>query len=196
LSNVNTSNNPNSISITIGDTTKYLNIDYSKVSGKVSNALTLKINSGTSEGVDLYTYDGYNEKTLNIVSGSNIELTATSGSTVINAKDTTYTLSGELSSNNFVVSLTPSTGTATHATVPVMVGASSDADGKAGLVPAATKTNQGKFLRADGSWQIPTDTKNTAGATNSTSKLFLIGATAQNAHPQTYSHAAVFATAG
>ena len=64
LSNVNTSNNPNSISITIGDTTKYLNIDYSKVSGKVSNALTLKINSGTSEGVDLYTYDGYNEKTI------------------------------------------------------------------------------------------------------------------------------------
>ena len=35
---------------------------------------------------------------------------------------------------------------------------------------------------------IFTDTKNTAGATNSSSKLFLIGATSQAADPQTYSH--------
>lgn len=33
-----------------------------------------------------------------------------------------------------------------------------------------------------------TDTKNTAGATNTSSKIFLIGATAQDANPQTYSH--------
>lgn len=32
------------------------------------------------------------------------------------------------------------------------------------------------------------DTKNTAGSTNSSSKLFLIGATSQAANPQTYSH--------
>lgn len=32
------------------------------------------------------------------------------------------------------------------------------------------------------------DTKNTAGATNTSSKIFLIGATAQDANPQTYSH--------
>ena len=41
-----------------------------------------------------------------------------------------------------------------------------------------------------------TDTKNTAGSTNSTSKLFLIGATAQSANPQTYSNSAVYAQAG
>lgn len=35
---------------------------------------------------------------------------------------------------------------------------------------------------------VDTDTKNTAGATNIDSKLFLIGATSQNANPQTYSH--------
>jgi len=40
------------------------------------------------------------------------------------------------------------------------------------------------------------DTKNTAGATNSTSKLFLIGATAQTDNPQTYSNTYVFATNG
>ena len=35
---------------------------------------------------------------------------------------------------------------------------------------------------------INTDTKNTAGSTNSSSKLFLVGATSQAANPQTYSH--------
>ena len=37
-----------------------------------------------------------------------------------------------------------------------------------------------------------TDTKNTAGSTNNTSKLFLIGATSQAANPQTYSHSGVY----
>lgn len=37
-----------------------------------------------------------------------------------------------------------------------------------------------------------TDTKNTAGSTNSSSKLFLIGATSQAASPQTYSHDTVY----
>ena len=41
-----------------------------------------------------------------------------------------------------------------------------------------------------------TDTKNTAGSTNSTEKLFLIGATTQAANPTTYSNSGVFATNG
>lgn len=41
-----------------------------------------------------------------------------------------------------------------------------------------------------------TDTKNTAGATNSTSKLYLIGATEQTANPQTYSNGDVYAERG
>lgn len=45
-----------------------------------------------------------------------------------------------------------------------------------------------KYLREDGSWQVPTDTKNTAGSTNSTSQLFLIGATTQNTNPTTNSY--------
>ena len=45
---------------------------------------------------------------------------------------------------------------------------------------------------------LPTDndTKNTAGSTNSTSKLFLIGATSQAANPQTYSSSKVYETDG
>lgn len=37
-----------------------------------------------------------------------------------------------------------------------------------------------------------TDTKNTAGSTNTSSKIFLIGATSQGANPQTYSHDTVY----
>jgi hypothetical protein len=42
----------------------------------------------------------------------------------------------------------------------------------------------------------PTDTKNTAGSTNSTNKLFLIGATSQATNPQTYSNSSVFTQSG
>ena len=41
-----------------------------------------------------------------------------------------------------------------------------------------------------------TDTKNTAGSTNSDSKLYLIGATSQAANPQTYSDSEVYTTNG
>ncbi len=40
------------------------------------------------------------------------------------------------------------------------------------------------------------DTKNTAGSTNSDSKMFLIGATSQAANPQTYSNSKIYATGG
>lgn len=41
-----------------------------------------------------------------------------------------------------------------------------------------------------------TDTKNTVGSTNSTSKLFLVGATSQDTNPQSYSNTNVYATNG
>lgn len=85
---------------------------------KVANKLTLKIKTGTTEGTNLYTYDGSAAKTLDIKQGSNITLTAGAGTLTI-------------------------AGTA--------------------------------------------DTKNTAGSTNTSSKIFLIGATSQAANPQTYS---------
>ena len=37
-------------------------------------------------------------------------------------------------------------------------------------------------------WDSYTDTKNTAGSTNTSSKIFLVGATSQAANPVTYSH--------
>ncbi len=75
----------------------------------------------------------------------------------------------------------------TNATTTAVV--SKTANGLAPKLPNETATT--KYLRQDGTWQVPpntnTDTKNTAGSTNSSSKLFLIGATSQAANPQTYS---------
>ena len=44
-----------------------------------------------------------------------------------------------------------------------MVGASSSTNGKEGLVPAPSAGQELTFLRADGKWIIPTDTKYSAG---------------------------------
>lgn len=64
----------------------------------------------------------------------------------------------------------------------------------AGIVPSSGSGGGSKFLRGDGTWQTITDndTKNTAGSTNNTGKLYLIGAKSQEANPQTYSNSAVY----
>ena len=71
----------------------------------------------------------------------------------------------------------------TNATTTAVVSTSAN-----GLAPKVTDTS--KFLRGDGTWATPTDTntKNTAGSTNTSSKIFLVGATSQATNPQTYSH--------
>ena len=56
------------------------------------------------------------------------------------------------------------------------------------------KGSDGQVLKLSSglpTWGTDNNTKNTAGSTNSTSKLFLIGAGSQAANPQTYSNSAV-----
>lgn len=76
----------------------------------------------------------------------------------------------------------------TNTTYGSMTAATSSAAGVTGLVPAPGAGKQASFLRGDGTWQTPSNTKNTAGSTNTSSKLFLIGATSQASSPTTYSH--------
>lgn len=129
-------------------------------------------------------------------SGATTVTSDANGVITINSTDTntdtntTYSLSGALSGNTFVNTLTPSSGSNTTATVPAMTAASSSSAGKAGLVPAPASGKQTSFLRGDGTWVVPsdTDTKNTTGSTDTSSKIFLVGATSQAANPQTYSH--------
>ena len=56
----------------------------------------------------------------------------------------------------------------------------------------STKIATTAWVKDQGYLTSYTDTKNTAGSTNTTSKIFLIGATSQAANPQTYSQDTVF----
>lgn len=66
--------------------------------------------------------------------------------------------------------------------LPMASPASGNSQGHAGLITGADKKKLDDF----------TDTKNTAGATNSSDRLYLIGATSQGANPQTYSKNGVY----
>ena len=57
-------------------------------------------------------------------------------------------------------------------------------------------TNKGTSGVVDLGTVAITDTKNTAGSTDSSSKLYLVGATSQAANPQTYSDNEIYATDG
>ena len=62
-----------------------------------------------------------------------------------------------------------------------------------GLVPGPATTDPAYSLRADGTWDICPDTKNTTGATNDVShKLFLVGTQTQGTEPQSYTNINVF----
>lgn len=84
-----------------------------------------------SAGTTVDTYKPTTSPTKTIKAGSNVTISASDDVITIAATDTTYSVMGGASANN---------------------------DGTSGLVPQPTKRNQAKFLRADGSWAIPTNT--------------------------------------
>jgi hypothetical protein len=53
--------------------------------GTTTNPLIIKADSGTTEGTDLYTFDGSSAKTINIVAGTNITITKTAGTLTISS---------------------------------------------------------------------------------------------------------------
>lgn len=74
----------------------------------------------------------------------------------------TYALSGTTygtSNATQIVTLTPSSGNKTTAEIKALVGATSSAAGKAGLVPVPPSSGYNtKYLRADGTWVVPPNT--------------------------------------
>ena len=58
--------------------------------------LVIKFDSGTTEGTDLYTFDGSTAKTIDIKAGTNVTLTDTAGSITISSVDTNYTAGTDL----------------------------------------------------------------------------------------------------
>lgn len=61
---------------------------------------------------------------------------------------------------------------------------------------ASLPTSNAVKTFVEGKGYVTTDTKNTAGSTDTSSKIYLIGATEQSANPQTYSDDEVYATDG
>lgn len=79
--------------------------------------------------------------------------TATAATKLDNARD--INLSGDASGS---ASFDGTKDVTISVTIPDMVAATSEADGKAGFVPAPSTGEQNKFLRGDGTWQTPTNT--------------------------------------
>lgn len=123
----------------------------------------------------------------NATKGPTANVTGTNNATIKVPKITVDSL-------GHVTALSEYTYTSKNTTYSAMTGATASAAGTEGLVPAPDKGNEGLFLRGDGKWGTPTDTNttNTAGATNTSSKIFLIGATSQDTNPVTYSHDTVY----
>lgn len=95
---------------------------------------------------------------------------------------------GQINENE--IYLTPNSGTATYtAGTGINIDSSNNVSVKLGYTTAGLN----RAVSADGNGnlyvtQMDDDTKNTAGSTDTSSKIFLIGATSQAANPQTYSH--------
>ena len=102
-------------------------------------------------------------------------------------------------------------GTTTYLTIPYAIYSTHLIGGAQGSIPYQSAADTTTFLAAPTTngyvlkynttdkkpyWAVDSDTKNTAGSTNSTSKLFLIGATSQDTNPQTYSNSSVYTTNG
>lgn len=121
----------------------------------------------------------------------------------IDATDTTYTFAD--GTNSFTV--TPSGGSAQTVNVTPSIADNITGSGTSGYLTKFNGTNTitngpqlgsstTTYLNNAGSWATPPDTKNTAGSTDTSSKIYLIGATSQAANPQTYSDNEVYATDG
>ena len=170
-----------------------VNVPWTDTNTDIST-LTLASDTGTSS--------------ITLAYGSKYKLTAGSKTVIFTMPssdntNTTYTFAN--GTNCFYV--TPSGGSQQTVTVTPSILNNVTGSGTNGYLAKFNGTNTitngpalgsgtTTYLRNDGTWQTPTDTKNTAGSTDTSSKIFLIGATSQAANPQTYSDNQVYATNG
>lgn len=108
---------------------------------------------------------------------------ATSATNATNATKATQDSAGQQINTTYVKSVTASGRTVTvtkgdgktstfqtqDTTYSNMGGASTSAAGRAGLVPAPSQGNANRYLRSDGTWQVPPDTNTTYSAATTSS---------------------------
>lgn len=170
----------------------------------------IKVNGTQIAGTGTGTYS------VDYLSGDGISVTGVAGTSTTKNNTITITNTGVRSvtigtgdnANKVAVN---TGGTTTYLTIPYATYSTHLIGGAQGSIPYQSAADTTTFLAAPTTngyvlkynttdkkpyWAADSNTKNTAGSTNSTSKLFLIGATSQAANPQTYSNSAVFATNG
>ena len=67
---------------------------------KVNNNLVLKFDTGTTEGISLYTFDGSSAKTIDIKAGSNVSISKAAGIITISSTDTNTVYTHPTTSGN------------------------------------------------------------------------------------------------
>lgn len=195
--------------VTIGSSPKFTDTTYTFANG--TNGFTVTPSGGTAQTITV------TPSITNNVTGS-----GTSGyiakfngaNTITNAvalgSDTTKYLrndgtwqvpTGTTYSQGTGISISGTTINHSNSVTAGTVGTSSATSGSTLAVPYVTYDAQG-HVTASGTHThtvtgfATTDTKNTAGATDTSSKIFLIGATSQATNPQTYSDDQVYVTNG
>ena len=101
--------NGNNLTWTKNGTTNNIIIPYASKSRRVVNSLVLKFNSGTTEGTNLYTFNGSSRETIDIRPGSNVQFATTSGTVVISSTNTTYINGTGIELANTTISLKKAT---------------------------------------------------------------------------------------
>lgn len=199
-------------------TTKYA--ESSSVGGaatsanKVNTNLTIKLNSGTTEGTNLFTFNGSADKTINITPGgigaapsSHSHSFASITDKITNDNELNFVPEAGLS--RIYINYKADSGDFVATPTNTFIFCDGTGVDKASLQAYSYIVEGGtssQFLKGDGSLDsnsyalsdhthsyATSDTKNTAGSTNdTTSKLYLIGATSQAANPQTYSNSSCY----
>ena len=181
----------------------------SDVNGLMTSADKTKLD-GIAENANNYSLPSATDTTLGgIRVGSNI--TNTDGTLSLTKKNVTDALGNTPGTSTSIVSYTlekdgsniklvgndgsESSVEDNNTTYNDFVGATSTSAGQSGLVPTPTTTDADKFLKGDGTFATPTDTKNTSGSTDTSDKIFLVGTKSQSNAAVTYSHSTVYVDA-
>ena len=168
-----------------------------KSGGAITGAITRSLaSSGTVANTNLFTVSGSTD-------GFKVDYASTTADVGITTLSTTDDANAKISIGNTVsstykeaISVTNGSAVVNGYTVAAASAKAVDTSISASSTSANLPTSAAVAIFVEGKGYVTTDTKNTAGSTDTSSKIFLIGATSQAANPQTYSDNEVYATSG
>ena len=168
-----------------------------KSGGAITGAITRSLaSSGTIANTNLFTVSGSTD-------GFKVDYASTTADVGITTLSTTDDANAKISIGNTVsstykeaIGITNGSAVVNGYTVAAASAKAVDTSISAASTSANLPTSAAVATFVEGKGYVTTDTKNTAGSTDTSSKIFLIGATSQAANPQTYSDNEVYATTG